>query len=274
MKIALLQFSIFIFLSITAAAQDAPDFTVTDARGNVHTLYEDYLDNGKTVLLKIFHTACPPCNQIAPFIEELYQEWGAGNHQVEFIELSTQSFDDNTRINSYTTQHGITFPSAGAQGGSLEANAPYLDGDFGIFTGTPTFVVIAPDGAVNFDVSGLGTQGQIDALDEALEETGASKHTTSAKSGLDAGSNNLVVTPNPFQTETQIEISTRTGGMITLEVFDILGNRISTLENEVSHAGLYSFSEDFEGIRSGTYILRASLDGYPIKSLKVVKRGS
>jgi hypothetical protein len=61
----------------------------------------------------------------------------------------------------------------GGEGGSVIAVAPYKNGTFGTYTGTPLFVVIAPDKSVNYDVFGSGIQGQIDALDAAIEATGA-----------------------------------------------------------------------------------------------------
>lgn len=156
----------------------APDFMVTDSDGNAHQLYADYLNNGKTVMVKIFFTSCPPCIQLAPFMEDFYQEWGAGENDVEFFELSDKSFDVDSRIINYKTAYGMTFPGVGSEGGSLEAVAPYKSGQFGNFTGTPTFVVIAPDGSVEFDVFGNGISGQFDALDAALLATGAMKPDT------------------------------------------------------------------------------------------------
>ena len=59
-------------------------------------LYEvitDYLNQGKTVMIEIFFTTCPPCNAIAPLIEPLYQDWGGGDYDVEFFDLSNKNFD-------------------------------------------------------------------------------------------------------------------------------------------------------------------------------------
>ena len=162
----------------SAFSQTAPDFTVTDSEGNTHQLYDGYLNQGKTVLIKIFFTTCPPCIQFAPFMEDYYQEWGAGENDVEFFELSDKSFDLDVNINTYKSNYGMTFPGVGSQGGSLEAVSPYKSGQFGSFTGTPTFIVIAPDGNVQFDVFGSGISGQFEALDEAILATGALKPDT------------------------------------------------------------------------------------------------
>ncbi len=175
LKSCLLAF-IFTILSIQIGwAQPAPDFTVTDYNGQEHKLYEDYLDQGKTVLIKVFFVNCPPCVAISPSVQELYEEWGEGNNDVQFIEMSNKSFDNNARVQNYSENLGLTFPGVGEDGGALTALQPYLSGFYGPFFGTPTFVVIAPDGTVNYDVSGSGITNTIAALDLAIEATGAQK---------------------------------------------------------------------------------------------------
>lgn len=162
-------------------AQNAPDFIVTDSWGQTHTLYADYLNQGKTVVLKIFYVACPPCNSIAPFLEPLYQDWGGGEGDVQFIELSIQQGDSNEEINVYKNTHGTTYPAAGGEGNSVPATIPYTNGTFGLYGGTPTFVVIAPDGTLEYDVYGVGNTGTVEALDAAIEATGAQGLPTGVK---------------------------------------------------------------------------------------------
>lgn len=170
-----------LLISSNLFSQTAPDFTVTDSWGNSHSLYADYLSQGKTVVLKIFYVACPPCNTIAPHLEPLYQEWGGGQADVQFIELSIRQNDSNSSVNGYKTNHGTTFPAAGGEGNSVAATVPYTNGTFGLWTGTPTFVVVAPDGTVNYDVYGVGINGTIAALDAAIEATGADGSITSVE---------------------------------------------------------------------------------------------
>ena len=166
-------FFILLVTSLNVNAQTVPDFTVTDSRGQTHRLYQDYLDQGKTVVLKIFFVSCPPCNSIAPHLEPLYQEWGGGLGDVQFIALSIRQADTDAQVNTYKSNHNTTFPAAGGQGNSVAATIPYTDGSFGAWSGTPTFVVIAPDRTLDYDVFGFGIQGTIDAIDAAIEATGA-----------------------------------------------------------------------------------------------------
>lgn len=172
---------LLITFAAIAKSQTAPNFMVTDSWGTSHRLYEDYLDQGKTVVIKIFYAACPPCNQIAPYVETLYQDWDAGHGDVQFIELSILATDTDVKVNAYKSAHSTTYPAAGAEGGSVSAVAPYKSGTFGTYTGTPTFVVIAPDRTLQWDVQGQNTEETIDALDAAITSTGAEKMSTAIK---------------------------------------------------------------------------------------------
>ena len=158
---------------VLLTAQPAPDFTITATDAEVHSLYADYLNQGKTVVLEIMFTTCPPCNTIAPLIEELNQDWGAGNMDVVFLSLSDKSFDDNSDVAAWENLHGLSYHGAGQDGGSLSAVAPYKAGTYGNFLGTPTFVVISPDGTVNFNPRGPSPGSTVDSIDVAIANTGA-----------------------------------------------------------------------------------------------------
>lgn len=161
-----------LFFCASFYAQTVPDFTITDSKGVEHTLYEDYLDQGTTVVIKIFFTSCPPCRAIAPGFQQLYEDWGEGTADVEFFELSNKSFDNDNNIENYKSTFGLTMPGAGSNGGALTALQPYLDGTLGPFYGTPMFAVIAPDGTYFYEIAG-SSSSNIDALHDAIEDTGA-----------------------------------------------------------------------------------------------------
>ncbi len=222
-SIALLLGSLFICSS--SVAQTAPDFTITTTHNETVSLYADYLDQGKTVVLDIFFVACSACNALAPQLETVYQEWGAGQGDVEFISLSNQSWDDNMDVLGFEDLHSLSFAGAGVDGGGKEATIPYTDGTFGPFQGTPTLVVIAPDGTVNFDVRGSNQSNTIDLLNEAIAETGAMQaQLTVSLGGL-------------IFTELNEEV-----GQVTLDINNIFINS-STTQND----GTYQFPEIFTG---------------------------
>jgi len=176
----------FLLFSTWVSGQQAPDFTVTDSDGVVRELYKDHLDQGQTVVIKLFFTTCPPCIQLAPWIEQKYQDWGAGQYDVEFIELSTQAFDSNVDVANYKIQHGITFPSVGADGGSVEAGQIYRTGTFGPYFGTPSLAIIAPDGTVQMGFD-------YEDFDDLIAATGATGMEDDGSGGEDPTSFSLGV---------------------------------------------------------------------------------
>jgi len=214
MRNSLLAFFI-LFTSLHLQAQQAPDFTVTDIDGQVHHLYADYLNQGKTVMIKIFFTTCPPCNSIAPLMEPFYQEWGAGNNDVEFFEMTDKTFDVNSLVEAYSQNYNETFPAISMQGGSIAAVQPYKSGQFGQWFGTPTFIVIAPNGSVQFDVSGNGNQGTIDAVDAAITATGAVKPGQQAPLAP-----NFTITDNNGQPHNLYNDYLDQGKTVVLEIFN------------------------------------------------------
>jgi len=164
MKTFLLVASLLIWENISA--QQVHDFTVTDTDGIVHNIYDDHLDQGQTVVIKLFFVACPPCNAIAPSVQNLYEEWGEGQYDVEFMEITTRSSDDDGDVQMYKNTHSITFPGISADGNAALAVDPIKAGDYGPYFGTPSFAVISPDGNINYGVS-------FSQLDATIAATGA-----------------------------------------------------------------------------------------------------
>jgi hypothetical protein len=62
--------------------------------------------------------------------------------------------------------------------------------------------------------------------------------------------------PNPFNPSTVINFSLPESGMVTLKVFDILGQEVAELVNEVKQAGIYNVSFDASNMTTGLYIYR------------------
>ena len=147
-------FSLFLVWNIMS--QTVQDFTVTDTNGKTHTLYSDYLDQDRIVVLKLYWAGCPPCNSTAKDVQALYEKWEGGAGKVEFLALATQSFEGDSQTISYIGRHGITFPMASPDGSSLDAIAQFD------FSGTPTYIIVAPDRSMIFDPSGL------DGVDNAI----------------------------------------------------------------------------------------------------------
>ena len=198
------------------------DFNVTDSQGGSHALYADYLGQGKTVVIKFFFSTCPPCNAVAPSVQQLYVSWGEGQGDVEFFELSTQPWDNSSNVNNYKATHGLTMPSVGADGGSRTAAMPFLTGAYGPFYGTPSFAVVESDGTLHYPVNGVAEID--DLLDQIINgNTGPQSSTvsvqmTNAKNGAPINVPGLQVTLRPMSGGTPvIDLMDATNGTLTFE---------------------------------------------------------
>ncbi len=150
-------------------AQTAPNFTIVTTDAQSRNLYNDYLNQGKVVVIEAFFTTCPPCNTHAPFWQTLYEsQLAAHPGQVEFFILSTLQSDNNFKVAQYKTAKNLTMPGAGTDGGGLAALQPYITGQFGEFQGTPTFIIIHPDGDVEFDIRGSTPQLTMDMIAQSI----------------------------------------------------------------------------------------------------------
>lgn len=82
-------------------------------------------------------------------------------------------------------------------------------------------------------------------------------------SGRVAGFELLANYPNPFNPSTTLQFRTPAAGRVTLEVFNVLGQKVATLiNNELVGAGLQSRTFDASRLSSGVYIYRISAQGF------------
>jgi len=70
--------------------------------------------------------------------------------------------------------------------------------------------------------------------------------------------------PNPFNPGTMINYQTASAGFVTLKIFDVLGNEVETLVNEVQEAGSHTvqFSSAKSRLASGVYFYRLKTEGF------------
>ena len=75
--------------------------------------------------------------------------------------------------------------------------------------------------------------------------------------------------PNPFNPTTRIRYELPQDGIVTIEVFDILGQRVGTLINEYQKADRYEITMSSAGLASGVYIYQLRVNDF-ITSKKMV----
>jgi len=269
-------FILLLGMHLSFAQETALDFTITDVHGDEHTLYEDYLDQGKTVVIDLFFADCPPCQELAPKLQILYEEWGEGQYDVEFIGLSTDElgFDDNERLLQYDQAFGTTYPSAGNEGGGPEAADPFRDNYYGYFKGYPTVSVIGPDGLVLYGV-GLGsTQQTADDVEAAIIETGA-RHPSEITSVEDVIPvfDELMIYPNPVRDFASVNFTLNEKADINIHVFDMLGQSTMEVFRGNKYPGYHQVDFDPSILPSGTYFVRITAND-SIQTTRLVKLNS
>ena len=66
--------------------------------------------------------------------------------------------------------------------------------------------------------------------------------------------------PNPFNPKTDLRFGITQSGLVTLKIYNILGDEIATLVNENKEAGKYSIEWNAENVPSGLYFYRLSVE--------------
>jgi len=122
-------------------------------------------------------------------------------------------------------------------------------------SGTPDSLLLQVE-LIAGDVSNIGSYALIDQLSlgsaTGLTQIGSIPETFSLKQNY----------PNPFNPSTTIEFTIPEQSFVDISLFDILGNKVSTLVNGEYSAG--SYRTDFSGINltTGTYFYRLTAGNY------------
>ncbi|MBK6912330.1 MAG: T9SS type A sorting domain-containing protein [Ignavibacteriales bacterium] len=78
--------------------------------------------------------------------------------------------------------------------------------------------------------------------------------------------------PNPFNPTTTISFSLPETGYTSLKVYDILGNEVANLVNEVKDAGIYKVQFDGSNLSSGVYVYQLQTGDYiATKKIQMIK---
>jgi probable HAF family extracellular repeat protein len=67
--------------------------------------------------------------------------------------------------------------------------------------------------------------------------------------------------PNPFNPRTNIEFYLPTSSEVTLKIFNMLGEEVTTLASETLSTGSHTYTWDASGYASGTYLYRLEAEG-------------
>jgi photosystem II stability/assembly factor-like uncharacterized protein len=78
--------------------------------------------------------------------------------------------------------------------------------------------------------------------------------------------------PNPFNPVTKINYELPKSGLVTMKVYDVLGQEVATLVNEVKNAGTYNVEFNGASLSSGIYFYKLESNGFSdIKKMMLIK---
>ena len=117
------------------------NFTVTDTKGNSHSLYS-VTSTGKYVFIDFFFTTCGPCQQTQSFFNNLYDKYGCNEGGLYTLSISGHGGDNNANVDAFEANYGGSFNHSPAI--SPQGNGAAVTDDFGV-QAFPTYCLIGPD---------------------------------------------------------------------------------------------------------------------------------
>ena len=124
-----------------------------------------------------------------------------------------------------------------------------------------SFEILNPVGGVNVT---LGSEMYLDDLELSMDmvsdvEDGVHPLTFQLEQNY----------PNPFNPSTKIRYSIPQEGNVTLKIYDVLGNEVTTLANEEKPAGVYEVEFNASKLSSGIYIYKLTAANF-IQNRKMI----
>lgn len=250
-KIITLILSLFLLQSLVSAQPDGavfPDFSVTDIEGNTHTL-QDYLDDGKIVVIDVFATWCPVCTASLPAIDEIYAEYGPDGDDTMVL-LSFEKDPNTTNEAAYVETHAIPNPVI-ADGLSAIVDWNTI--------GQPNFFVICSDGSFDYYFGGLSTSNSA-LITDKIDACSA------IQTGVDDYRSNLSLAyyTNPVVDQLVFELSE--SNTISFSIFDLSGKTIIKGQSNTSNNVV-----DVTSLDKGIYFLQIIGENQANITKKIIK---
>lgn len=120
-----------------AAGRTAPDFTLTDLAGRAHSLRE--LRRDRHVLLIFWATDCVYCHALLPELKQAQRRYAGRGLRLAAINIGGEHREE---VAAYVRDYGVNYLTLTERAHNLDVAEAY-----GV-VGTPTLVLISPDGQV------------------------------------------------------------------------------------------------------------------------------
>ncbi|HAW78630.1 MAG TPA: hypothetical protein DF712_10570 [Balneola sp.] len=251
MKI-IIQFSLLIFLfsnGIFAQVNEgepAPDFTLTSLSNEQITLSDL---KGKVVYIFFFGSNCPHCRDNGPITEtDIYQNF---KDEDNFVALGLDTWNTSAgEVNTFKNITGITYPLL------LNARQTLVD-YYGNSSAYDRSVVIDINGNVAYKGSSF-VNNDYEDVNESIQDELALATSNEHKAELP---NSILLKqnfPNPFNPTTTISYTLPEATNVSLNIYNMLGIHIISLQNGFKPAGEHSITFDASSMSSGLYIYKLS----------------
>jgi len=211
-----------------------PDFTVNDINGVEHHL-QDYLDDGKTVLIDVFATWCGVCINSLPAVETLYEEHGPDGDNTLVI-LSFEADPSTSNEAAFVNNYSIPYPVI--SDGLVEME------DWNTI-GQPNFFVICTDGSFDYHFGGVSGSNMVLAdMVTACNVITTGVNEIEEEFALQSYTNPVLNT---------LDISLNGNSRFDYMIYDLSGKTILSGTSELNKKSI-----DLSELESGIYFLQLS----------------
>ena len=154
---------------------------------------------------------------------------------------------NNLSLNIKTGIAGFQFNYSGDFKNNIESPIWNITAQNGVIVG---YTLEKDQTIIELDISGIEIDGIILLSD--LNGNGIDVTPNSLPDNFGINS----IYPNPFNPVTTISFDIVKSSQVNIKVFDLLGNQVATLVNEVKNGGSHSISWDASGLSSGLYFVK------------------
>lgn len=230
----------------TSVGETAPDFNLPELNGSESVMLSTHTD--KVVYIFFYGANCPHCKTNGPVTEsDVYQSY---KDNPNFLAFGIDTWNMNASSNnSFRNVTGITYPLL--LNGRNTLNAYYGNTssyDRSVVIGLDNILLYRGSVQVDNDVADVKS-----AIDSELEKLETSDE-------LDSSIPDQVVLhqnyPNPFNPSTNIQFELDQTSEIELAIYDVIGNKLSTIASGSYAAGSHSVSWNASNFPSGVYLYR------------------
>lgn len=234
---------IFSFATAQTPLTTAIQFEAKDYNGVPHSLQE-YLDEGKFVMLSFYTMNCGSCQTYSPHVNQTYENFGCNNGGV--IVLGVNWGATNNQLLLHHQQNGLNYPAlSGLEGYGNEITSDYQIESF------ITVILINPDGEI---VNQYIYPPTTAALDSILLSQGLSMMDCTVGTDLQSSSRHhtMCVHPNPAVTSFKINMHTQSG-LYYVSLYDLHGKRVRDFGLHAEPFPVFALT----GLKPGLYIIKA-----------------